>query len=72
VHYSVLDRDCAVLVQLAKGIQVVTIDFRNGKSGAASLHVDRQAAARLPGRTDDRSCDPTWTTEGRAEHDHSA
>jgi DNA-binding IclR family transcriptional regulator len=30
VHYSVLDRDSTVLVQLAKGTQLVTIDFQIG------------------------------------------
>ena len=36
VHYSVLDRDCAVLVQRAKGTQLVTIDFQIGDR--APLH----------------------------------
>lgn len=36
VHYSVLDRDCAVLVQRAKGSQRVTIDFQIGDR--APLH----------------------------------
>lgn len=35
-HYSVLDRDCAVLVQRAKGAQRVTIDFQIGDR--APLH----------------------------------
>lgn len=33
VHYSVLDRDGTVLVHLAKGIQLVTIDFQVGDRG---------------------------------------
>jgi DNA-binding IclR family transcriptional regulator len=36
VHYSVLERDCAVLVQRAKGTQLVTIDFQIGDR--APLH----------------------------------
>ncbi len=36
VHYSVLDGDCAVLVQRAKGTQLVTIDFQIGDR--AALH----------------------------------
>ena len=36
VHYSVLDRDCAVLVQRVKGSQLVTIDFQIGDR--APLH----------------------------------
>ena len=36
VHYSVLDGDCAVLVQRAKGTQLVTIDFQIGDR--APLH----------------------------------
>lgn len=35
-HYSVLDRDCAVLVQRSKGTQLVTIDFQIGDR--AALH----------------------------------
>lgn len=35
-HYSVLDRDCAVLVQRSKGTQLVTIDFHIGDR--AALH----------------------------------
>lgn len=33
VHYSVLERDCAVLVQRAMGTQRVTIDFQIGDRG---------------------------------------
>lgn len=33
VHYSVFDRDATVLVQLAKGTQLVTIDFKIGDRG---------------------------------------
>jgi DNA-binding IclR family transcriptional regulator len=33
VHYSVLERDCAVLVQRAKGSQLVTVDFQIGDRG---------------------------------------
>ena len=36
VHYSVLERDCAVLVQRAKGSQLVTVDFQIGDR--APLH----------------------------------
>ena len=36
VHYSVLDRDCAILVQRVKGTQLVTIDFQIGDR--APLH----------------------------------
>jgi DNA-binding IclR family transcriptional regulator len=36
VHYSVLERDCAVLVQRAKATQLVTIDFQIGDR--APLH----------------------------------
>lgn len=36
VHYSVLERDCALLVQRAKGTQLVTIDFQIGDR--APLH----------------------------------
>ena len=36
VHYSVLERDCTVLVQRAKGTQLVTIDFQIGDR--APLH----------------------------------
>jgi DNA-binding IclR family transcriptional regulator len=35
-HYSVLDRDCAILVQRAKGTQLVAIDFHIGDR--ATLH----------------------------------
>jgi len=35
-HYSVLDRDCAILVQRAKGTQLVAIDFHIGDR--AALH----------------------------------
>ena len=35
-HYSVLDRDCAVLVLRSKGTQLVTIDFQIGDR--AALH----------------------------------
>ena len=35
-HYSVFDRDCAVLVQRSKGTQLVTIDFQIGDR--APLH----------------------------------
>ena len=36
VHYSVLDRDCAILVQRTKGTQLVAIDFHIGDR--AALH----------------------------------
>ena len=69
-HYSVLERDCAVLVQRAMGTQLVTIDFQIGDR--APLHCTSIGKVLLAYQEfdRDRGGDRSGPAPVRAQHDY--